>query len=373
MRKTTTLIATILLALAMAFTITACGGGSSNNVGSDTSERTPPSETNTDISQSTPESVQDSEVSSEDALETTPVTPSVGNKIVSVYTAGALFVGLKADGTVVGAGGGSRTNVGGWRDIVSIYLTPAGTWGVKSDGTVIYTGELTDSINLDEIAKWTDIVSTNGRFGLKSDGTIVGVWYEGYQWHEADISFANSLTNVIALDGPFAIRADGSVAFISPGSSHILSDFSDIIAIAYNGYSGQSQIGLRADGTVVSFGKFGNDPSATPQPAPPPGSELGLSPVHQSFYPVRGHQELFDEWHDIIKIAIDNRGIYGLKSDGTIMSTRAGEVSTWTNIVDISAGEFGSIIGLKSDGSVVVETSDISGASPATIEEVLNW
>lgn len=63
--------------------------------------------------------------------------------MISIYEVGAYVVGLKSDGTVVGAGLNvdGCLNVGGWRDIVAIRPWYGCTVGLKSDGTVVYAGK----------------------------------------------------------------------------------------------------------------------------------------------------------------------------------------------------------------------------------------
>ncbi len=58
----------------------------------------------------------------------------------------------------------------------------------------------------------------------------------------------------------------------------------------------------------------------------------------------------------------DNHGVYGLKSDGTVVSTgdRAWDVSDWSDVIQISAGGDNTniIMGLKADGTVLVKGYD---------------
>jgi len=303
-----------------------------------------------------------------------------GNKIVSVYTTGGhLFIGLREDGTVIGSG--PNRNVEGWTDITSIFLTLGGTFGVKSNGTVVFTGENSEIVN-NAIAGLTDIASVVSAnivesnaviCVLKKDGTVAFTTYYP-NMTDADISFLSGLTDVIDLQYPYALKADGTVACIYPGKSQILDNVSDIIAISAS--SLDYAIGLKANGTVVSFGKVG-------QHGPPPAPGSDQPPTPHTFQPIPGHQEKFAEWHDIVKIAAVRLGSfgnshYGIRSDGTVVFSEdrvpsfVAEALAWTDIVDISAGDL-SVIGVTSDGQIFVATSDTFGANQNTVDEVLSW
>lgn len=115
-----------------------------------------------------------------------------------------------------------------------------------------------------------------------------------------------------------------------------VSDWKNIIAISAGFWH---LIGLKSDGTVVS---------ANPQ---------------KSFFAsiLRKNDNLFtnpslnsvQEWTEIIAIAAGSHHIVGLKSDGTVVVEGCKfNVSNWKDIVAISAG-CGITVGLKADGTVV--------------------
>lgn len=81
-------------------------------------------------------------------------------------------------------------------------------------------------------------------------------------------------------------------------------------------------------------------------------------------------------WTNIEHIAVNNSGIVGLKTDGTVMlaSAKAGlSVSSWTDIVQVKAN--GVIVGLKSNGTVVYTGTARNYANNANVDfsEVLTW
>lgn len=87
------------------------------------------------------------------------------------------FVGLRPDGTVIGAGK-KMCHLGelsGWTDIKAVACGEYGTVGLRTDGTVLSCGYPNSVAK--ELAGWTDIISVacgHGHIvGLRSDGTAV--------------------------------------------------------------------------------------------------------------------------------------------------------------------------------------------------------
>lgn len=88
-------------------------------------------------------------------------------------------------------------------------------------------------------------------------------------------------------------------------------------------------LGLRADGTVLRWG----------------GEEYGLGAV--------------DRWTGIGQILFSyaygqDPAVFGLKKDGTVVTTSAADCSAWHDITDIVSGSGFWVAGLVADGSVVV-------------------
>ena len=105
------------------------------------------------------------------------------------------------------------------------------------------------------------------------------------------------------------------------------SDWTDVVDIAS---CNAGVIGLRADGTLLRQG----------------GEEQGLSKV--------------DGWTGIRQILLCNWGeeysIFGLREDGTVISTTDADFSGWDHIIKLVASEYyvGWVAGLREDGSVLV-------------------
>lgn len=112
-----------------------------------------------------------------DAAERT----AVGNwsNIVQVAMGGGHTLGLKSDGTVVGAGdnGYGQINVGGWSDITQLAAGGSHSVGLKSDGTVVAAGWNTSGQT--NVGGWTNIVQLTAAYahtlGLDLYGSVVGV------------------------------------------------------------------------------------------------------------------------------------------------------------------------------------------------------
>ena len=129
-----------------------------------------------------------------------------------------------------------------------------------------------------------------------------------------------------------AIRNDGTMIASTPFLQEQLADWTDIVDIAYCG-SRCMFVGLRADGTVLTqFSK----------------ADLPLQ------YTSTGEllAEKVKTWSDIVSISASYYDIYGLRSDGTIISTdpsfRHVEPS---NIVEMHATR-SFVMGLRIDGTV---------------------
>ena len=166
------------------------------------------------------------------------------------------IVGLKADGTVVAAGGNyyGQCNVSGWKDIVAVSAGSFHTVGLRADGTVAAVGN--NKSGQCNVSDWKDIVAVSAGFqhtvGLRSDGTVVAVGYDLY--YQCDVSDWKDIVAVSAGGiHTVGLRADGTVAAVGDNTSGQcdVSDWKDIVAVS----AGDHTVGLRADGTVVAVGK----------------------------------------------------------------------------------------------------------------------
>ncbi len=241
------------------------------------------------------------------------------NNVVAVDVAAhnGTVIGLKSDGTLVSNSEGfnGEGNVGDWKNILSFDSGCSHTVGVKSNGTVVATEFIsdgyTDYYGQCEVDNWNDIVQVACGFehtvGLKSDGTVIAVGNND-----------NGQCNV--------------------------SNWSNI---KYIFATEEYTLGVKEDGTVLLTG----------------GSN----------YPGYDSTDKYNEvvsWTNIVKVSAGfgygDNCIFGLKEDGTVVAVGTNEhgqcnVSDWTGIVDISAGEF-MCLGLKSDGSILLSGAEFGNA-----------
>lgn len=228
-----------------------------------------------------------------------------------------------------------------WTDIVEVAIGENYLLGLRSDGTIVETGWNSWGFRSGE--PWTDIVSisacSNHVAGLKKDGTVVVIGNSDTSKQCLDTS---SWTDIIAIsasgDSTIGLKADGTV--VATGKNEYgecnVSDWRDIVAIASSCYH---TIGLKKDGTMVAVGS--ND---------------------------RYINDIF-RWKDIVAIdvydSLIDGCVLGVRSDGSVKIAQNQfshlDVSDWEDIVEVSLNS--NAIGLKSDGTVVVEGSALGGTS----------
>lgn len=121
-----------------------------------------------------------------------------------------------------------------------------------------------------------------------------------------------------------ALRTDGTVfaAGCNDFGQLDVEGWTDIIAV---GISGNTSIGLKSDGTVIT-----TDPEIT---------------------------EATKDWKDVVSLFTGYSGIFGLKPDGTLYSLHVTEeqkqaIDGWTDIQTVAVG-YNHIVGLKTDGTVL--------------------
>lgn len=133
--------------------------------------------------------------------------------------------------------------------------------------------------------------------------------------------------------GYIALKEDGTV-YAKGTSGNAFSgteNWTDVILVDYDHY-GEHVVGLRSDGTVVT------------------------GCMDDRF--CKGEDCDTSSWKNIVDVAVDAFGIYGLKSDGTLVHTKvdkfdAEEIDTWEDVVDIEASEH-ILVGRKADGTIIV-------------------
>lgn len=191
-------------------------------------------------------------------------------------------------------------------DAVSIAKGNHSAAGLKKDGTLMANGYIEDGHC--NVESWKDIVSIAGGeriiVGLRKDGTVAAA--------------GNASRGTVPVGDAKGI------------GYYVLTDVARWKDIVFVVVSGNGRIvGLRKDGTVVSWGK-----------------------------------DEISSWKDIVSIACGNVHIVGLKKDGTVVAAGDNEygqcdVEDWKDIVSIAC-EPDITVGLRKDGTVVA-SGDIYG------------
>lgn len=330
--------------------------------------------------------------------------------IATVAASYSHIVGIRANGTALAAGSDQdgQCNVSDWCDIVAIAAGRYHTVGLKSDGTVIATGN--NSRHQCDVLEWTDIVAIAAAddftVGLKSDGKVVATGLAG----DRTVSYWSNIVAVVASDGVIVgLTGDGTIVSTdSRGDFH----WKDIVAVAVgdghvawlyadgrtdarirggykNMYDGDKEFFLE-DRLFQSIDTLEQESTEDARREAKKRLERQreekvkylqnargrLSEIRRHIAPVRAsiaagkrfavgimsdgtvvttepyHEA--QEWTDIVAVAVQDNGVIGLKSDGTVMTVGVGPcpgVEEWTDILAVSANSY--TVGLKFDGTVV--------------------
>ena len=121
-------------------------------------------------------------------------------------------------------------------------------------------------------------------------------------------------------------------------------------------------VGLKADGTVVACGDNRNQKCDVNGKrfsgivAIAAGHDFTLGLKSDGTVVGAGYVRGIEDWRDIVAIA-GAADAYGVKADGTVVATHSWsnneQVSTWRDIVAVSAGFYNHVAGLRRDGTVV--------------------
>lgn len=237
-----------------------------------------------------------------------------------------------------------------WKDIISISVMDEIVVGLKKDGQVVTAGQPLD-YHLDT-SMWRDIIDVSvGRsyiVGLKTDGTLVVDGRNDYgqlnteRWNNI-VAITTSWGHTVGLDetGKIYIAGFGSDAQLSQVNADI-ENWKDIVSISAGG-------GVLEDGHTVALKRNGN-----------------VAALDNN---TRGQCNV-ESWTNIVAISAGAFHTVGLKSDGTVVTTRNEDkqaISEWADIVAISAG-FEYTLGLKADGNVVGVGYYMQGQ-----REIENW
>ncbi len=259
---------------------------------------------------------------------------------VTTFDAGMChFIGLKEDGTVIAGMGKNKDNndddlgqcdVGDWTDIISVAGGGSFSLGLKTDGTVVMAGGGSGSSEFD-VSNWTDIVDIAAGYmhavGLRSDGTVVatGFNYNG----QCNVEDWTDIVDVaVGAWHTLGLRSDGTVVAVGEnddGQCNV-SGWTDIVAIDGNCWC---TVGLKADGTVVYAGGDEDDQN-----------ELAS----------------MNRWSNVVAIrAFGRNAIFGITADNHVLDAHGWlHESSLDGAVGVAfADDYNRTAVLKQDGTVV--------------------
>lgn len=232
-----------------------------------------------------------------------------------------------------------------------VSLTTVGApylFGLREDGTVVNTLVQRNLRNTVDIDDWTDIdflfPISRHLMGIKTDGSIVKV--EVSRSHVEDHitpiveQIAETWTDIVDIDwytnyGVMGVRTDGTLIYLPfhdyRGDIDV-SGITDIVEITANRFG---FFALRSDGTVVRIYQYR-----------PYGA------------PIENRIDFnYNGWTDIVSLSSGPRdSLVGVKSNGTLVwnnrNQRMEQLNDWTDVV--SLGSFGgsTFFGLRSDGTL---------------------
>jgi alpha-tubulin suppressor-like RCC1 family protein len=200
------------------------------------------------------------------------VPPSATN-LVAVAAGGEFSLGLRADGSVLVWGGrsyGVNPPPPGLTNVVQIAAAYSWALALKADGTVAQWGTYIGGYMKPPPLGLSNVVQiaagTRHALALLRDGRVVA-WGEG-DWGE--VTPPPELGNVVSIlagDSCLALRDDGTAVEWWPG--HLPSPIGDHLVAIGMGYF--HRVGLREDGTVVSWGWENGGEGQTRVPPDLPG------------------------------------------------------------------------------------------------------
>lgn len=256
---------------------------------------------------------------------------------------------LKIDGTCEIYTDSGYSDSAAWTDLKELVLCDSNNYGITNAGRAYFSGY--SNYNRSEISNWTNIVGIAETYeitaGLRADGTVVCTsYYAGVQtalsaWRNV-VKLAGTSTSVkifvgLKNDNTLLVYASGYEQYVP---SFTNSNFIDIIP----GYAGV--FALKADGTVVFFGKAG-------------AYNGGYTTIDVS------------SWTKIKEIRTSRNHAVGLRTDGTVVATGLNtsgqcDVSDYTDVVDIAVTNTTTLLKLAS-GKIVIVGAAVSELYPPAI------
>ncbi len=201
-------------------------------------------------------------------------------------------------------------------------------------------------------------IDNDGKVKIITDNSI----YEYYQYNEVSdwvdikyLSYAHGRLDALDKDGVIHSTRDTDTSYDYVVDQ--LKSYTDLSAIStdYDNY-----VLLSRNGNIYAYSAKYSDTLNT-------------------------FQDRISTWKDVVDVVTGQLRIAALKKDGTVYVADYNkylnpsydylydEIAGWTNIVAISSASIGPIAGLKSDGTVVISTSYITGTRNNNFYYVSDW
>ena len=258
---------------------------------------------------------------------------------------------INPDGTVYAAYNAGNewhyiSGVSSWASVIAITSGANHIVGLKSDGTVVasFFGASIQNEGQCDVADWNGIkaIAAGRSFtaGLCEEGNVRYVGNRKYQlnrdWYTKSYNIcAIKSSKVCAGDALAAIKKDGGIEdinfsrFARDGDTIFWGKNNAIVDVSVGGLNDTFAVGITEDGHALPAGLLNN-------------TEM---------------RKAIDGWHDLVGAAAGIDHVVGLKSDGKVVVAGSNEdgkceVSAWSDIVALFAGSKYTI-GVKSDGAFV--------------------
>lgn len=255
---------------------------------------------------------------------------------IGLLETGNHSLGVKQDGTVIGAGRSTsgQIDAGSLSNVISVACGENHSLVLHENGIVSGFGN--SSSNRILVNNWSDVTQISAgnqhSAGLKKNGTVYATG------NSSGYSGIENLTDIVQISAGYetviGLRADGTV--VGAGLSTAISGldlFTDVVQVAGGRF--YTAI-LKSNGTVRINNTFNTSNLKTEA----------------------------ESWTDIVQISSGQSHIIGLRADGTVvgagLSTAISNIGDWTNVIQIAAGT-NSCLGLSANGTVLGAGDNQSG------------
>lgn len=220
-----------------------------------------------------------------------------------------------------------QCKVSDWTGVTAVAAGGWHTLGLRKDGRVLATGS--NDFKQCAVSGWTDVTAIAGgswhSLGLRKDGRVLATGDNSYgQCNVSGWTDISAITVGVVFSA--GLRKDGTVVVAGPlrdGEKRGCSGWRNITAIAAGNFH---VLGLGADGRVVAAGRN------------------------------KDKQCDVEKWSDIVAVSAEERCSFGLRADGTLVTTDNGEKNRfWSRQSNIRAIASGAehTVALTGDGRLI--------------------